>query len=48
MGAILILKKEILITINKIISLDSYHKMEYNHLEYIGIRGINNVELLRT
>ena len=48
MGAIFILKKEILITINKIISLDLYHKMEYNHLEYIGIRGIENVDLLIT
>lgn len=48
MGAIFILKKEILITINKIISLDSYHKMEYNHLECIGIRGIENVDLLIT
>lgn len=41
MGAILILKIGIFnIKINKIISLDYYHKMEYNHLGYIGILGI--------
>lgn len=45
MGAILILKKEFLIIINKIILLDYYHKMEYNHLEYIGNLGILNLDL---
>ena len=26
--------------INKIIIIDYWNKMEYNHLKYIGIRGI--------
>jgi len=44
-GAILILKKEFLMIINKIILLDYYHKMEYNHLECIGNLGILNLDL---
>lgn len=40
MGAILILKKGFSMIINKIILLDYHHKMEYNHLEYIGNLGI--------
>lgn len=45
MGAILILKKEFSMIINKIILLDYYHKMEYNHLEYIGNLGVLNLDL---